>query len=110
VGEQDLTAHVDYSALIEAATAAGLVLDGLTTQGDLLARIGLGDLLVAMQREDMPLDVYLRAQGAVYRLIDPAGLGRFRALGLTKGLEGTSRAWIDPVSAINEPWREPPRP
>jgi SAM-dependent MidA family methyltransferase len=89
VGEQDLTAHVDFSWLMGAAVESGLAVEGLTTQGDFLARIGLGQLLVDMQQQEgMTLDVYYRAQAAVYRLIDPGGMGRFRVLGLSRGAEG----------------------
>jgi SAM-dependent MidA family methyltransferase len=61
--------------------------EGLATQADFLERIGLGELLVAMQtQEGMTPDVYYRAQAAVYRLIDPGGMGRFRVLGLSRGM------------------------
>jgi SAM-dependent MidA family methyltransferase len=90
-GEQDLTAHVDFSWLMVAAAASGLAIEGLTTQGDFLARIGLGQLLVDMQQQEgITLDVYYRAQAAVYRLIDPGGMGRFRVLGLSRGAEGVA--------------------
>ena len=85
VGAQDLTAHVDFSRLVEAAGKEGMTPAGLTTQGDFLARIGLGDLLVELQRRpDLDAAEYYRAQAAVFRLIDPAGLGRFRVLALQK--------------------------
>jgi SAM-dependent MidA family methyltransferase len=91
VGEQDLTTHVDFTALEQAGRAAGLVPAGLTTQADFLAALGLGELLVAMQRDpDMTLEQYLAAQAAVLRLIDPGGLGRFRVMAMARG------AAIDP--------------
>lgn len=89
VGEQDLTAHVDFSWLMAGASDAGLTIEGLTTQADFLARIGLGELLVDLQRQEgITIEVYYRAQAAVYRLIDPGGMGRFRVLGLSRGVEG----------------------
>lgn len=92
IGEQDLTAHVDFSALVQAAEQAGMVVAGLTTQGDFLAQLGMGEFLVDMQQQaDAGIDVYYETQGAVMRLIDPGGLGRFRVLGLAKN------APIDPV-------------
>jgi SAM-dependent MidA family methyltransferase len=87
VGEQDLTAHVDFTWLSRAARDAGMREIGLTTQSEFLTQLGLGDWLVGLQTEpDTSMDEYLRAQGAVYRLIDPAGLGRFRVLGLARGM------------------------
>ena len=61
-----------------------------------LARITLdmGRLLVDLQQEPgMDMAEYLRAQAAVFRLIDPAGLGRFRVVGLAKD------APLDPLPA-----------
>lgn len=90
VGEQDLTAHVDFTWLARAATVAGMTEIGLTTQAEFLTQLGLGDWLVGLQTEpDTSMDEYYRAQGAVYRLIDPAGLGRFRVLGLAKEMGDT---------------------
>ncbi len=40
-GEIDLTAHVDFAPLIAAATAAGLAVAPLTTQGAFLKRLGI---------------------------------------------------------------------
>ncbi len=89
VGERDLTAHVDFSLLMEAGERAGLNAIGLTTQADFLANAGLGDLLVDFQRDPTTdTEEYYRAQAAVFRLIDPAGLGRFRVLGLAKDAPG----------------------
>lgn len=93
VGEQDLTAHVDFSWLADAAAQAGMTTLGLTTQGEYLTRLGLGEWLMDLQHQpDAAYEEYALAQHATMRLIDPAGLGRFRVLGLTKGLPGDFRA------------------
>jgi SAM-dependent MidA family methyltransferase len=81
VGDQDLTAHVDFSALRRAGEGEGLAFAGQTTQGAFLAGLGMGDLLVALgQESDTTLPDYLAAQAAVLRLIDPGGMGRFGVL------------------------------
>ncbi len=81
VGQEDLTAHVDFSALQRAGEQAGLTFAGLTTQGGLLASLGLGDLLVRMQGDPTTTAAdYLATQAAVLRLIDPGGMGRFGVL------------------------------
>jgi SAM-dependent MidA family methyltransferase len=91
VGDQDLTAHVDFTALQSAGEAAGMTLAGFTTQGAFLASLRLGDLLLQLQREPgTTLPDYLAAQAAVLRLIDPGGLGRFGVLIMAK------RAPVDP--------------
>lgn len=81
VGREDLTAHVDFSALQHAGETAGLRLAGFTTQGALLASLGLGEFLVQMQQDPTTTAAdYLAAQAAVLRLIDPGGMGRFGVL------------------------------
>jgi SAM-dependent MidA family methyltransferase len=81
IGNQDLTAHVDFTALEAAGIAAGLVPAGLTTQGAFLSSLGLGDVLLGLQADPAtgPAEYYA-AQAAVMRLIEPGGLGRFRVL------------------------------
>lgn len=93
VGEQDLTAHVDFSWLTSAAESAGMTMLGLTTQGDYLTRLGLGEWLMDLQMQpDGLYEEYALAQAATMRLIDPAGLGRFGVLGLSRGLPAGFRA------------------
>jgi SAM-dependent MidA family methyltransferase len=81
IGEQDLTAHVDFSALRRAGENAGLTFAGQTNQGAFLASLEMGDLLVALgvdPQTDLP--EYLASQAAILRLIDPGGMGRFGVL------------------------------
>jgi SAM-dependent MidA family methyltransferase len=81
VGEQDLTAHVDFSALRRAGEREGLIFAGQTNQADFLAALGLGDLFAALGQDPATtLPDYLAAQAAVIRLIDPGGMGRFGVL------------------------------
>ncbi len=78
VGEQDMTAHVDFSALERAGTRAGLATLGLTTQAALLASLGLGEMLyAATQRATDPFR-YINERNAVVRLIEPSAMGRNR--------------------------------
>ncbi|HET9614616.1 MAG TPA: SAM-dependent methyltransferase, partial [Candidatus Limnocylindrales bacterium] len=86
IGRQDLTAHVDITAVEAAAARSGLVELGVTTQGRFLAALGIGDLLVAEQtRPGATLQSYLEARSAVVRMIDPAATGRFRVLAFGAG-------------------------
>lgn len=93
VGEQDLTAHVDFSWLRDSALAAGMQALGFTSQSEYLTRLGLGNWLIELQGQpDAQVDEYYLAQNATMRLIDPVGLGRFGVLGLAKGLPADFRA------------------
>ena len=99
VGEQDLTAHVDFSALIAAGEAEGLRLAGLTSQGELLERLGLGQVLLdAQDTPDMTAADYLALRAGIFRLIDPGGMGRFSALAMARGAPDTPLTGFAPRS------------
>jgi SAM-dependent MidA family methyltransferase len=87
VGRQDLTAHVDLTAVDRAAAAAGLDRLGVTTQAEFLASLGAGDLLVALQSgPDATIAAYLEARSALARMLDPAAMGRFAVLCYGRGI------------------------
>ena len=84
-GREDLTAHVDFSLLAEAAGREGMTVAGFTSQGAFLASLGLGDLLVRLgQDPETTAAAYYAAQAATLRLVDPGGMGRFGVLILAK--------------------------
>jgi len=74
-GEQDLTAHVNFSALIDAGKEAGLDFTGFTTQEKLLMALGeenaFADLYDPGQSEVEKLQARLKLK----RLIHPEGMG-----------------------------------
>ena len=64
VGEQDLTADVDWSAVSRAATAAGLEELGLVTQGRFLRALGVDDAeVVSPARLGSAFQVYAARRG-----------------------------------------------
>lgn len=87
IGRQDLTAHVDVTAVERAAATAGLSHLGTTTQAEFLVGLGAQDLLQAIQSDPATtLEAYLAVRSAVMRLLDPGAMGRFRVMGF-------GRAW-----------------
>ena len=93
-GLQDVTAHVDFSALAQAADEAGLELLGYTSQAQFLINCGITDLLAAENPADAKR--YLPAAAAVQKLLSPAEMGElFKVLavgkGVTEPLSGFSR-------------------
>lgn len=87
IGRQDLTSHVNLTAVERAAASAGLETTGNTTQARFLADLGIGELLVARQRDDATtLASYLEAKSAVVRMLDPRATGAFAVLGFGRGL------------------------
>jgi SAM-dependent MidA family methyltransferase len=78
VGRQDLTAHVDLTALDRAAAAVGLAPLGAATQSAFLVGCGLEDLLEAVRSDPATTaEAWIELRAAVVRLIDPAAMGRF---------------------------------
>ena len=83
-GLQDITAHVDFTAIAEAAHAAGATVAGFTTQAQFLINCGLPGLLEAIDPASPDyLDLALQAR----QLLLPQAMGEaFKVLGLTRGL------------------------
>lgn len=83
-GLADITAHVDFSAVAQAGTNAGLALLGYTSQAHFLIDAGLLDLMLEM--EPMTPE-YLRAASAVQKLLQPTEMGElFKVIALGKGI------------------------
>jgi SAM-dependent MidA family methyltransferase len=81
VGRQDLTAHVDVTAVERAAHAAGLTTIGITTQAEALMGLGIEGRLQAIQADPATtLEDYTLVRSALMRLLDPAAMGRFRVM------------------------------
>ncbi|HEY8631965.1 MAG TPA: SAM-dependent methyltransferase, partial [Candidatus Limnocylindrales bacterium] len=97
IGRQDLTAHVDVTAVERAATAAGLVHLATTTQASFLDRLGAGGILVGYQSGPVAtLQAYLEARAALVRMIDPSAMGGFRVMAFGRGLsDGTTLRGLD---------------
>ena len=86
-GLQDITAHVDFSAMGRAAEQGDAELFGFTTQAYFLISCGLA-VLVSEGDPYMTLS-RLKATSAVHRLISPSEMGElFKVLAFGKGFEG----------------------
>lgn len=87
VGRQDLTAHVDLTAVARAAARAGLDDLGVTSQAEFLVGLGVGDVLATIQSDPATtLESYLELRSALGRLLDPAATGAFRVMAFGRGL------------------------
>jgi SAM-dependent MidA family methyltransferase len=84
-GLQDVTVHVDFTAIIAAADAAGLDLLGYTTQGQFLLNCGILDLL---SKEQPGTPGYIRASGAINKLLLPHEMGElFKVIAIGRGID-----------------------
>ena len=91
-GLQDITAHVDFSALARAAGEAGLEPLGYASQAQFLINCGITELLA---RED-PQDAkrYLPAAAAAQKLLSPAEMGElFKVLAVGRGVTRPLRGY-----------------
>jgi len=91
-GLQDITAHVDFSALARAARDAGLQLLGYAGQAQFLVNCGITDLLAAQDPADAVR--YLPAAAAVQKLLSPAEMGElFKVLAVGRGVAAPLRGF-----------------
>jgi SAM-dependent MidA family methyltransferase len=72
-GLQDITSHVDFSAIAEVTVAAGMELAGFATQAQFLINCGITDVLARVPAEDTRR--YLPLANQANRLLSPAEMG-----------------------------------
>lgn len=99
IGEQDITAHVDFTALEKQGEQLGLKKLGFLQQGLFLMALGLGDRLAALSQIEntkpatgKDIQSIMRRREALQQLISPMGLGNFGVLIQGKGLTKSETA------------------
>ena len=85
-GEEDITAHVDFTALAEAAHDAGAEVLGYTTQAQFLVNCGITDVLAETNVENALRYAPIAAQAQT--LLSPAEMGElFKVLAVGTGVK-----------------------
>ncbi|MDE2428905.1 MAG: SAM-dependent methyltransferase [Burkholderiales bacterium] len=85
-GLQDITAHVDFTAMARAALDGGLDLLAYTSQAGCLLEAGIADLLARVPADQVLS--YLPQANALQKLISPAEMGElFKVLIVGSGIE-----------------------
>ncbi len=88
VGLQDITAHVNFTAIAQAGLDGGLDFYGYCSQAQFLLNCGLLDLLAKESSDD--IERYTPIVAAVQKLLSPAEMGDvFKVIAFTKGLDET---------------------
>jgi len=87
LGLQDVTAHVNFTALERQGERCGLQHLGLTQQGLFLMALGAGERLSELASGNFTIQQVLQRRDALHQLIDPSGMGGFHVLVQSKGLE-----------------------
>jgi SAM-dependent MidA family methyltransferase len=84
-GMQDITSHVDFSAVAQSGISSGLELLGYTTQANFLINCGITDLLRGTPAEDIVQ--YLPLSTATQKLLSPSEMGElFKVIALGKNV------------------------
>ena len=91
LGLQDITTHVNFTALENQGKSLGLETLGFTQQGLFLMSLGLGDRLVELSTGKFSVAEIFKRRDALHQLIDPTGLGKFGVLLQGKGLSITQK-------------------
>ncbi len=96
VGHQDITAHVNFTALERQGELCDLRKVGFTQQALFLMALGLGDRVAALSATDNArgqatakaedVIAIMRRRDALHQLMNPTGLGGFGVLVQSKGL------------------------
>ncbi len=78
VGQQDLTAHVDFTAVDEAFGQQGFDIAGHTTQEKFLTRLGAAGFVEALRSNVMSPFEQAANRAGILELLNPRGMGGFR--------------------------------
>ncbi|MGA9383165.1 MAG: class I SAM-dependent methyltransferase [Phormidium sp.] len=108
IGRQDITAHVDFTALEKWGELCGLRRLGFTQQGLFLMALGLGDRIAAISDSNaanfQDIQKVLQRRDALHQMINPIGLGGFGVLLQCRGL--TEEEIAQPLQGFTVPKRE----
>ncbi|MFB2969188.1 class I SAM-dependent methyltransferase [Aerosakkonema sp. BLCC-F183] len=95
IGQQDITAHVNFTALEKWGELCGLQKIGFTQQALFLMALGLGDRIASLSSSNATdgkaILQILQRRDALHQMMNPMGLGGFGVLIQCKGLTEKER-------------------
>lgn len=94
IGHQDITCHVNFTALQKYGELFNLSTLGYTKQALFLMGLGLGDRLNELSNDKISLPTILQRRQELHNLINPEGLGNFGVLLQTKNLSLTQNKYL----------------
>jgi SAM-dependent MidA family methyltransferase len=92
LGYQDITAHVDFTALELYGELSNLHKIGFTQQGLFLMALGIGDRLNELSSGKFSIPEIFKRRDALHQLIDPTGLGGYGVLIQGKNLTDSEQS------------------
>jgi SAM-dependent MidA family methyltransferase len=97
-GEQDLTAHVNFTALDLRGGRGGLIRSGLTSQANFLLALARHSNFADLEDGEASEHAKTSARSLFKTLIHPEGMGEtFKVLIQQKGVEGVSLTGLEPL-------------
>lgn len=87
-GKQDITAHVDFTAVHEALSAVGFQRSGKTTQAEFLARLGIEPAFDQLNKSAITRPEKRANEAGIQALIDPGGMGAFIVDAHSRNVDG----------------------
>jgi SAM-dependent MidA family methyltransferase len=92
-GLQDITTHLDFSAIAQAGREGGLELLGYTSQAQFLVNCGITEILAETSASDAAVYAPLASQAQM--LLAPAEMGElFKVIAFGKGVSAPLRGFI----------------
>ncbi len=85
-GDQDITAHVDFTAVEEAMDIAGFRICGFTTQAEFLVQLGIESALDQLRAAPSPRPAKRANELGARSLVDPEGMGGFRVAAYSRNV------------------------
>ena len=96
IGRQDITAQVDFSTMAQAGRRIGLDTLGFVTQRQFLQNLGLDRLVQRLRSLDISQGTIRANRAGMLDLVRPGGLGDFKVLVQSKGVDGSPLWGLDP--------------
>ena len=105
IGQQDITAHVDFSSLAAEGERVGLATLGFGTQARYLASLGFGQMLDGLRRMRLGDAERNANRMGMLELVKPGGMGDFRVLlqGLGETAKGMGETDYAPPAPLEPP-------
>ena len=102
LGTQDITAHINFTALEFWGETVGLKSLGFCKQAPFLMNLGVGERLAALSSGQQKLADVLQQREILHQLIDPTGPGKFGVLLQGKGVDKLTPD--TPLLWFKNPW------
>ncbi|MSQ11432.1 MAG: SAM-dependent methyltransferase [Dehalococcoidia bacterium] len=101
-GRQDITAHVDFGALMACGEQAGLATLGYATQDAFLRNLGADLYLEALHAQRLPDSELAANRMGMLELVRPEGMGNFKVLAQGKGLGAAQLSGFHESNPVRE--------